>query len=101
MKRRNRSLNLRPNTLLTDAVHFKDRSRAIADVHQALAIKSNPRREAQVARKRNRFLERIQLVNITVEPAGDEHLSIGTKRNASRIRDVARVLGNIATDVDT
>ena len=80
--------------------YFEDRSRAIADMHHALLIESDPGRDSQIACKRNRFFERRQLVNNALEPARDKHLAIGTERNAGRIRDVARVLRNVATDVD-
>src|ERR1041384_2721365 len=69
-------------------------------MHQPLAIESDSGRDAEIARERNRIFERRQLVNNTLEPARDEHLPIGTERNSGRIRDVARVLRNVAADID-
>ena len=63
------------------------------------AIESDSRRNAKIARKRNCFFERSQFVNNSLEPAGDKHLTIVAECNAGRVRDVAGVLRNVATDI--
>src|SRR6185369_513738 len=99
MKRRYGRLDLRPCPFLTNPVDAEDRSRAISNVHHTTRIKSDPGCNAEITRKCHRFLERIQTINHTFEPAGDKHLAIRTERDTSGIRNVSRILGNIAADV--
>ena len=69
-------------------------------MHQPVAIERDTSRDAEITCKRNRFFEWSYPINNTFESAGNKHLAIGTKSDASGIWNVARVLRNIATDVD-
>src|SRR5215203_2464104 len=70
-------------------------------MHQALVIESDSSCDSEVPRKWRRLLERIDSVNSAFEPAAYKHLAIVAERNTGRVRNVTRILGDVATDVDT
>src|SRR5215204_3641155 len=82
VKRGNRRLDLRPRAFFSDSIHLEDRSGPITDVHQSATIEGDAGSHTEIARKRNRFLERSYLVNDAFEPAGYKHLTIASKGDA-------------------
>src|SRR6476469_5439770 len=92
---------LAPTALLTNAVDFEDRARAIPDVHHAFRVKRDTARHAQIARKRNCLFERSDLVDHALQATRDEHLSVLAEGDPRWIRNVSRVLADFAVEVDT
>src|SRR6185369_10214340 len=92
---------LRPRSFFTDAVNLEDRSGTIADVHHAVAIKCDPRRNAEIARERDCFFERIYSVDNAFESTAHKHLALRTKSNARRVWYVSGILGNVAAEIDS
>src|SRR5215208_4731131 len=101
MKRGDGRLDLRPRSFFSDAVHSEYRSGAIADIHHPTTIECDSRRNTKIARKGHRFFERRYFINHSFEPARDEQLAIVAECNAGGVCDVAGVLRNVTTKVDS
>ena len=83
-----------------DGGHVVVGSCAIADVERILLVESQARRHSKIPSKWNRFFERRNTIDRTVQTAANKHLSTTVECDTGGIRYIAGKIRDFATRVN-